>query len=284
MACGQELGPSVRSNTLVRSRVALVVVCLAVLGACGACGGRGTPAAMGPVRGLDLRTSPTIAAPPETTTAPLTPTAPSHFDPFAGTAPAVLVASRPGLLVTGQIEIPKIGLVHTTYEGNTLPVIDHGPSHWPGTAMPGEIGNTVFAGHRVTHTHPFLNLDLVQPGDSVIFTTAAGRFAYVVDQTVIVTPDQLWIVDQTPNATFTIFGCHPKHQKTHRIVVKGHLVAADRTPQAAFAGATASGSSGAPPAPAPAPSHPAPQPTTTTTAPPPSPSAGSSCSKICLRP
>jgi LPXTG-site transpeptidase (sortase) family protein len=187
-------------------------------------------------------------------------------------------------MVTGQIEIPKIGLVHTTYEGNTLPVIDHGPSHWPGTAMPGEIGNTVFAGHRVTHTHPFLNLDQLQPGDSVIFTTAAGRFAYVVDEIIIVTPDQLWIVDQTPNATFTIFGCHPKHQKTHRIVARGHLVAADRTPQAAFAGATASGSSGAPPAPAPAPKPAQPAPTTTTTAPPPSPSAGSSCSKICLRP
>jgi len=268
----------------MRSRAVLLlcVVCIAALA--GACGGRGTPAALGPVPGFAVRTSPTTAAPADPTTTPPPAPAPSRFDPFAGSAPAVPVASRPGLMVTGQIEIPKIGLVHTTYEGNTLPVIDHGPSHWPGTAMPGEIGNTVFAGHRVTHTHPFLNLDQLQPGDSVIFTTAAGRFAYVVDEIIIVTPDQLWIVDQTPNATFTIFGCHPKHQKTHRIVARGHLVAADRTPQAAFAGATASGSSGAPPAPAPAPKPAQPAPTTTTTAPPPSPSAGSSCSKICLRP
>ena len=180
--------------------------------------------------------------------------------------------------MTGQIEIPRIGLVHTTYEGNTLPVIDHGPSHWPGTAMPGDVGNTVFAGHRVTHTHPFLNLDLLQPGDSVIFTTAAGRFAYVVDETVIVTPNELWIVDPTPTATFTIFGCHPKHQKTHRIVVRGHLVAADRTPQAAFGGSPPP----AHPAPAPQPASPPPSSTTTTSTPP--PSSGASCTKICLRP
>ena len=121
-----------------------------------------------------------------------------------------MASRRPGLTVTGQIEIPSIGLVATTFEGNTLPTIDHGPSHWPGTAMPGELGNSVFAGHRVTHTHPFLDLDLVKPGDSVVFTTAAGRFAYVVDETIIVTPDQLWIVNPTPGATTDVVRLPPE--------------------------------------------------------------------------
>src|SRR5438105_63743 len=67
----------------------------------------------------------------------------------------------------GTIEIPKIGLVHPIFHGITLRNIDHGPSHWPGTAMPGEIGNAVFAGHRVTHTHPFLRLNELEPGDQV---------------------------------------------------------------------------------------------------------------------
>lgn len=270
-----------RSNTVVRPRLFVLVACLGlVAGLSGACGGRKVPAALGPVPGFDVRTPPTTAAPepaPSTTAAPA---APSHVDPFAGAGQAIPAASRPGLTVTGQIEIPKIGLVSTTYEGNTLDVIDHGPSHWPGTAMPGDVGNTVFAGHRVTHTHPFLNVDQLQPGDSVIFTTGAGRFAYAVDEIVIVTPNELWIVDQTPNPTFTLFGCHPKHQKTHRIVVRGHLVAADRTPQPAFGGNAAP--SQPRPAPAPSPGPPPPSSTTTTSTPP--PSSGASCSKICLRP
>ena len=35
---------------------------------------------------------------------------------------------------------------------------------WPGSAVPGQLGNAVFAGHRVTHTHPFLRInELVGP-------------------------------------------------------------------------------------------------------------------------
>src|SRR3712207_8743422 len=41
---------------------------------------------------------------------------------------------------------------------------------WPGTAFPGETGNAVFAGHRVTHSHPFRHIDKLVPGDEVFFT------------------------------------------------------------------------------------------------------------------
>ena len=33
--------------------------------------------------------------------------------------------------------IPKIGLQHPIFEGVWLDVVDHGPGHWPGSAMPG---------------------------------------------------------------------------------------------------------------------------------------------------
>ena len=69
-------------------------------------------------------------------------------------APANAYAAEP-IVEIGMIEIPKIGLYHRVMHGISLRNIDLGPSHWPGTAMPGELGNTVFAGHRVTHTHPF---------------------------------------------------------------------------------------------------------------------------------
>src|SRR5687767_12843112 len=54
----------------------------------------------------------------------------------------------------GTIEIPRLGLSDTLFQGVTLTSIDRGPSHWPGTALPGQLGNTVVAGHRVTHSHP----------------------------------------------------------------------------------------------------------------------------------
>jgi len=124
----------------------------------------------------------------------------------------------------GTITIPKIGLEHPIFEGIWLTVIDHGPGHWPGSAEPGQRGNTVFAGHRVTHTHPFENLDQLAPGDQVVFTMPNGVFTYEVTRTIIVKPDDLWIVYPTTTPTLTLFACHPKHSAAERIVVKARLV------------------------------------------------------------
>ena len=172
----------------------------------------------------------------------------------------------------GRVEIPKIGVSQPMFEGVGLDVLANGPGHWPGTAMPGDVGNVVVAGHRVTHTHPFLDIDQLQPGDQVVFTTSGGRFVYAVTQTFIVTPDATWIANPTSDPTITLFACHPKHEKTHRIVVTGHLVSADRTapPTPAHAPPPPPPPSSPPPAPAPAPA-PSPPPAT----PPQSPSQDS---------
>lgn len=124
----------------------------------------------------------------------------------------------------GTIEIPKIGLVHPIYHGITMRNIDLGPSHWPGTAFPGEQGNSVFAGHRVTKTRPFRNIHLLAPGDEVIFTVNAARSVYRVNGYRIVTPNQIEIVDPTPTATATIFACHPPGSAKFRYVVTMDLV------------------------------------------------------------
>ena len=124
----------------------------------------------------------------------------------------------------GEIQIPKIGLVHPMYEGVTLTVIDNGPGHWPGSAVPGQLGNAVFAGHRVTHTHPFLRINELVEGDEIIFKMANGTFIYKVTGHQIVTPRDVHIVDPTPDATLTLFACHPPHQAIQRYVVRGVFV------------------------------------------------------------
>src|SRR5205085_4015146 len=171
-------------------------------------------------------------------------------------------AAYHGPTPTGRIAIPRIGLDHLTYEGIDLATIDYGPSHWPGTAMPGQVGNTVFPGHRVTHDHPFFDIDLVQIGDNVIFTNDAGKFTYQVTQTLIVNADETWIADPTDSPTMTIFGCHPKHSAKQRYVVKGALVKSERT--APSGGATDPNGNTYVTAPDPS----APDDTTTTTTPP----------------
>ncbi len=119
----------------------------------------------------------------------------------------------------GRLAIPKIGLDSELHEGIRLTTLDRGPGHWPGSAMPGQIGNVVVAGHRTSHGAEFRHLDALVPGDEVVFTTADGTFTYLVTGTQVVTPDSLWIVDPTDTPTATLFACHPLGSTAKRIVV-----------------------------------------------------------------
>ena len=157
-----------------------------------------------------------------TTTAPTTSAAPETL-PNPESPPADPRAAEP-LVALGTIEIPKIGISKSIYEGITLTTLDHGPGHWPGTAMTGKFGNVVIAGHRVSHDRPFRNLDQLVEGDDVFLTTSDGRFDYKVTGIEIVTPDAVWIADQTPDYTATLFACNPPGSTRERIVV--HLALA----------------------------------------------------------
>lgn len=177
-----------------------------------------TAAAAGGVQG-EFRAIPVPTTAPPATAAPRPRAA---AKPIAST-PRVQARLEP-IVEIGTIEIPKIGLAHKIMEGITMRNIDQGPSHWPGTAFPGEVGNSVFAGHRVTKTKPFRNLDQLVPGDRVFFTVNGIRSEYSVTETLIVNPKDVWIANQTPTPTATLFACHPPGSARQRIVVRMDLV------------------------------------------------------------
>ena len=128
-------------------------------------------------------------------------------------------------VVHGTLELPTIGVSQPFGEGVTLTAIDRGPSHWPGSAMPGQLGNVVVAGHRTTHSRPFLDLDLLAPGDPLVFHMSDGTtWTYEMTASEIVGPDAMYIVDQHPEPTATLFACHPKGSAAQRIVVYFRLV------------------------------------------------------------
>ena len=162
----------------------------------------------------------TTTAPPTTTTAPaLAKGRPSTGGGAVRKAPALEPIVR-----IGEMEIPKIGLSTPIYRGITMRNINLGPSLWPGTANPGEVGNAVFAGHRTTYTKPFNKIAQLTPGDQVIFTVNGVRSVYSVTGHEIVRPDALWIADQTSTPTATIFACHPPGSARYRFVVRLAIV------------------------------------------------------------
>lgn len=193
-------------------RVRAVVAALAtlVLAACSsAAQDRSGPAPAPPSSGP----APTVQRPAPPAPAPYVPLPIPIAIPLDSYAPEPMVEY-------GMIEIPKIGLDHKLYQGVTLHNIDLGPSHWTGTARPGERGNAVVAGHRVTNTRPFLRIDELVPGDEVIFRVDGVRSTYRVTNSLIVAPEDTWIADQTRTPTATLYACHPPGSEAQRYVVQ----------------------------------------------------------------
>ena len=147
--------------------------------------------------------------------------------PVARTGPIDVPAdsyANEAVVEIGTIEIAKLGVRQRLMHGVTLRNIDLGPSHWPGTALPGEAGNMVVAGHRVTHSRPFRNLDRLAAGDEVVVTAKGTRATYRVAFTFTVTPDRTDIANPTATPNLTLFACHPPGSAKQRIVVRADLV------------------------------------------------------------
>jgi sortase A len=177
------------------------------------------PATIAPATTTPTTTQPTTS----TSTAP-TSTAPALPDTPPIAPPTDVYADEP-VIEMGTLSIPKIGVAMTMYEGIRLTTLDYGPGHWPGSALPGEVGNVVVAGHRTSKHHVFRDVDQLVAGDEIIFRDATGEHVYRVDRVEIVQPSAIWIVDPTATPTATLFACHPPGSTTERIVVFADLVA-----------------------------------------------------------
>lgn len=127
--------------------------------------------------------------------------------------------------VEGTISIQRIGLDMAFVEGTSRDDLKKGPGHYPGTPVPGTIGNAAIAGHRTTYLHPFGDLDKLLPGDLIVIKTLAGSFVYRVSKPWFkVKATDVWVVDNTPDPQLTLTACHPKSSAEFRIVIKAKLV------------------------------------------------------------
>ena len=164
--------------------------------------------------------NPTLT-PPTTGTSPTTP---GHPKPTTTINPATLVAPPEGQAI-GKIDIPKINVHWVFVEGVQLTDLADGPGHYPGTPLPGQIGNAAIAGHRTTHGAPFFHIDELRTGDRINITTFAGTFVYAVSKDPFpVQPTDYYVVDNTPDAELTLTSCHPQYSAAQRLIVKAKLV------------------------------------------------------------
>lgn len=123
-----------------------------------------------------------------------------------------------------QIQIPSIGVDRVVVEGESLTQLKRGPGHYTGSPLPGQEGNVSVAGHRTTYGQPFHNIDKMEVGDEIIFTTPHGTFTYEMTSHEIVLPEQVEILEDKGDNRITLIACEPKYSAAKRYIVYGKLV------------------------------------------------------------
>jgi sortase A len=106
----------------------------------------------------------------------------------------------------GDLSIPRLGLSAIVLHGSDARTLRRGPGHLENTALPGQSGNTVIAGHRDSF---FRLLRDIRVGDDIFIDTPRGRFHYRVASLRVVPPFDLSVLEPTEAPMLTLITCYP---------------------------------------------------------------------------
>ena len=104
------------------------------------------------------------------------------------------------------LRIPKIGLEVPVFYGTDEPTLNRGVGLIEDTARPDEAGNVGIAGHRDGFFRALMD---VQQGDAIELETPRGKRAYEVASIRIVSPNDVSVLDATPDPELTLVTCYP---------------------------------------------------------------------------
>lgn len=105
------------------------------------------------------------------------------------------------------LRIDKIRLEVPVLRGTDDVTLDRAVGHIEGTAAPGDAsGNLGIAGHRDGF---FRGLKDVTRGDLIELVTLRGTFVYRIEETWIVAPTEVAVLDPTPSPALTLVTCYP---------------------------------------------------------------------------
>ena len=129
---------------------------------------------------------------------------PPGSDTTAG-VPLNAAAIRRGSTVA-DLSIPRVHLSAVVLHGSDAQTLRRGPGHVENTALPGEAGNVVIAGHRDSFFRPLRNL---RRGDDIRLDTPQGRFHYRVASLGVTGPRDVSVLEPTDHDVLTLITCYP---------------------------------------------------------------------------
>ena len=104
-----------------------------------------------------------------------------------------------------RLLIPKIKLDEIVLEGIDDDAMNGGPGHFPGSPLPGQLGNAIISAHRDRH---FRNLGSLVTGDTVVTQSGSMTTQWVIVKRRVVDKDTP-VLFPTTRATLTLTTCWP---------------------------------------------------------------------------
>ena len=122
-----------------------------------------------------------------------------------------------------RLTIPKLDLHAVVIEGTSYRALKAGPGHLVETPLPGDIGNSVLAGHRDTF---FRRLNDLVSGDSILVERQGRTYRFSVSGSKIVNPGDVSVLHSSVEPELTLITCYPPYfigPAPKRLVVVGQL-------------------------------------------------------------
>ncbi|KRF33264.1 class E sortase [Yonghaparkia sp. Soil809] len=168
--------------------------------------------------------------------------APSPPPVYEGQSPdAAPVRAEPGGVndALATLIVPRFGADYARTIGQGIDVRDvlnsrrTGVGHYPGTQMPGELGNFAIAAHRNANGAPFGRLVDLRVGDHVYVETADGWYEYTFRGLEYVAPTQVDVIAPVPRDAgadpaeriLTMTTCNPLFSTAERAVAYSVMTA-----------------------------------------------------------
>ncbi|HEX4664942.1 MAG TPA: class D sortase [Terriglobales bacterium] len=123
-----------------------------------------------------------------------------------------------------RVSIPKINLDVIVVEGTNHKALRVGPGHLKQTPAPGELGNSVISAHRDTF---FRHIYELAKGDEIQVRRNGRTYTFEVTGKKIVQPNDVSILNNTPDARLTLITCYPTYYigpAPQRLIVFSKLI------------------------------------------------------------
>jgi len=131
--------------------------------------------------------------------------------------------------VIGEIQVPRLGLNAIVVQGDSPANLRRAVAHLEKSALPGEQGNVVLAGHRDTFFRPLYDIRL---GDEITLKTRERSFVYRVESIEVVAPTDIRVLESSTGHDLTLLTCFPFYYvgpAPKRFIVRAREV--DKMPQ-----------------------------------------------------